>query len=100
MTEPTIDATADLELHVPRGDDGTLQEGIAAVLSRSAAVDRTEVVTISGVTPTLNDLRVDASVRLRVRADGADDARTAVRDAVTDQFGVREVSEIEPERSA
>jgi len=100
MTEPTIDATADLELHVPRGDDGTLQEGIAAVLGRSAAVDRTEVVTISGVTPTLNDLRVDASVRLRVRADDGEDARAAVRDAVTDQFGVREVSEIEPERSA
>jgi len=100
MTEPTIDATADLELHVPRGDDGTLQEGIAAVLGRSAAVDRTEVVTISGVTPTLNDLRVDASVRLRVRAEDGEDARTAVRDAVTDQFGVREVSEIEPERPA
>ncbi|WP_135806580.1 hypothetical protein [Halorussus marinus] len=100
MTDSTIDATADLELHVPRGGDGTLQEGIAAVLARSAAVDRTEVVAISGVRPTLNDLRVDASVRLRVRADADEDARAAVRDAVTDQFGVREVTEIEPARSA
>lgn len=101
MTEPTIDATADLELAVPRGDDGSLRDGIAAVLGRSAAVDRTEVVDISGVTPTLNDLRVDASVRLRLHlGDHEGDARTAVRDAVADQFGVRAVTRVETDRSS
>ena len=101
MTAPTIDATADLEVHVPRGDDGTLQDGIAAVLGRSAAVDRTEVVDISGVTPTLNDLRVDASVRLHVRVDDSvEDERAAVRETVADQFGVRAVTAVETDRSA
>ncbi|NHN61342.1 MULTISPECIES: hypothetical protein [Halorussus] len=101
MTDPTIDATADLEVHVPRGGDGTLQDGIADVLARSAAVDRTEVVDISGVTPTLNDLRVDASVRLHVRLDDSvEDERAAVRETVADQFGVRAVTAVETDRSA
>ena len=99
MTAPTIDATADLELRVPRGGDGTLQDGIVTVLGRSAAVDRTEVVAVNGVTPTLNDLRVDASVRLRVHLDDAvEDERAAVRETVADQFGVRTVTEVETER--
>lgn len=99
MSAPTIDATADLELQVPRGGDGTLQDGIVTVLGRSAAVDRTEVVTVNGVTPTLNDLRVDASVRLRVHLDDAvEDERAAVRETVADQFGVRTVTDVETER--
>lgn len=101
MTAPKIDATADLEVQVPRGDDGSLQDGIVTVLGRSAAVDRTEVVDISGVTPTLNDLRVDASVRLRVHLDEAvEDERAAVREAVADQFGVSAVTAVETDRSA
>jgi hypothetical protein len=101
MNAATIDATADLEIRVPRGDDGTLQDGIAAVLGRNTAVARTEVVDISGVTPTLNDLRVDAEVRLSVRLDDAvEDERAAVRDAVADQFGVRTVSAVETDRSS
>jgi hypothetical protein len=101
MTTPTIDATADLEVQVPRGDDGSLQDGIVTVLGRSGAVDRTEVVDVNGVTPTLNDLRVDASVRLRVHLDeSVEDERAAVRDAVADQFGVRTVSAVETDRSS
>ncbi|WP_158059222.1 hypothetical protein [Halorussus halophilus] len=95
MTQPTIDATADLELHVPRGGDGSLQDGITTVLCRSAAVDRTEIVEITGVTPTLNDLRVTVSVRLYVHADEADDEDDAVRSAVVDQFGVQSVEACE-----
>lgn len=99
MTAPTIDATADLELQVPRGRDGTLQDGIVTVLDRSAAVDRTEVVAVNGVTPTLNDLRVDASVHLRLHLDDAvEDERAAVRETVADQFGVRSVTDVETER--
>lgn len=96
----TIDATADLEVQVPRGDDGSLQDGIVTVLGRSAAVARTEVVDISSVTPTLNDLRVAASVRLRVHLDETvEDERAAVRDAVADQFGVQTVTAVETDRS-
>jgi hypothetical protein len=95
MTAPTIDATADLELQVPRGGDGTLQDGIVTVLDRSGPVAHTEVVDVHGVTPTLNDLRVDASVRIRVHLDeSVEDERTAVRDAVGDQFGVRAVRNV------
>jgi hypothetical protein len=95
MTTPTIDATADLEVQVPRGDDGSLRDGIVTVLGRSGAVDRTEVVNVNGVTPTLNDLRVDASVRLRLHLDETvEDERAAVRDAVADQFGVRAVTNV------
>ncbi|WP_135827170.1 hypothetical protein [Halorussus ruber] len=101
MNAREIDATADLEIQVPRGDDGTLQDGIVTVLGRSAAVDRTEVVDISGVTPTLNDLRVDAEVRLRVHLDDSvEDERAAVRETVADQFGVRTVSAVETDRSS
>ncbi|WP_128478670.1 hypothetical protein [Halorussus pelagicus] len=101
MNALVIDATADLEVHVPRGGDGTLQDGIVTVLDRSTAVDRTEVLDVSGVTPTLNDLRVDASVRLQVHIEGAvDDERDAVREAVADEFGVRAVSAVETDRSA
>jgi hypothetical protein len=96
-----IDATADLEVHVPRGGDGTLQEGIVTVLDRSGAVVRTEVLDVSGVTPTLNDLRVDASVLLRVHVEETvEDERDAVREAVADQFGVRTVSAVETDRPA
>jgi hypothetical protein len=96
-----IDATADLEVHVPRGGDGTLQEGIVTVLDRSGAVARTEVLDVSGVTPTLNDLRVDASVLLRVHVEETvEDERDAVREAVADQFGVRTVSAVETDRPA
>lgn len=101
MTAPKIDATADLEVHVPRGGEGSLQDGIVTVLGRSASVTPTEVVDISGVTPTLNDLRVDASVHLRVHLDeSVEDERAAVRDAVADQFGVRAVTAVETDRSA
>lgn len=95
MTQTTIDATAALELHVPRGGDGSLEDGIATVLQRSAAVDRTEVVEITGMKPTLNDLRVTATVRLYVRVDDADDECEAVREAVADQFGVQSVERCE-----
>ena len=101
MTAPRIDATADLEVRVPRGDDGSLQDGVATVLGRNAAVDQMEVVDISGVTPTLNDLRVDASVRLRVHLDEPiEDERAAVRETVADQFGVDTVTAVETDRSA
>ena len=101
MNQLVIDATADLEVHVPRGGDGTLQEGIVTVLDRSGAVARTEVLDVSGVTPTLNDLRVDASVRLRVHVEETvEDERDAVREAVANQFGVRTVSTVETDRSA
>ena len=101
MNEPTIDATADLELEVPRGREGSLQDGITTVLARAAAVNRTEVVSITGVTPTLNDLRVDASVRIRIEVDDAvENERDAVRETVGDQFGVRSVGTVETDRSA
>lgn len=95
MTQPTIDATADLELHVPRGGDGSLQDGITTVVCRSAAVDRTEIVEITGVTPTLNDLRVTVSVRLRVKAEECDEDPDTVSATVADQFGVQSVEDCE-----
>jgi hypothetical protein len=101
MTAPKIDATADLELEVPRGGSGSLQDGIVTVLGRSANVDPTEIVDVSDVTPRLNDLRVDASVHLRVHLDeSVEDERAAVRNAVADQFGVRAVTAVETDRSA
>ncbi|WP_115865039.1 hypothetical protein [Halorussus litoreus] len=101
MNALQIDATADLEVNVPRGDDGTLQDGVTTVLDRSGAVARAEVVDVNGVRPTLNDLRVDASVRVSVRLDETvEDERAAVRDAVADGFGVQTVTAVETDRSA
>ena len=101
MNALQIDATADLEVSVPRGDDGTLRDGVTTVLGRSGAVDRAEVVDVNGVTPTLNDLRVDASVRVSVHVDETvEDERAAVRDAVADEFGVHAVTAVETDRSA
>lgn len=101
MNTLQIHATADLEVQVPRGGDGTLEDGVTTVVDRSGAVASAEVVDVNGVTPTLNDLRVDASVRLSVRLDeSVDDERAAVRDAVADGFGVSAVTAVETDRSA
>lgn len=100
MTEPQIDATVDLAVEVPRGDDGTLRDGITAILDRSDAVSDTEVEAINGISPTTNSLQVDALVHIRVRIDNTvENIRTVVREALADQFGVQSVTTVEINRS-
>lgn len=91
---PTVTATAEVEIRVPRDGD-TLERDAETVLERVDAVDRAEVDGLTGVTPTLNDLEVGATVRLTIRLDDAAEPAAATREALADGFGVREVSAVE-----
>ncbi len=55
-----VGVTADLTVLVPRDDAGTLDEGVVAVLER---IDGVQVsgVEITGLTPRLNDMQVEAT---------------------------------------
>jgi len=89
---PTVTATAELELRVPRDGD-TLERDAETVLERIDGVARADVERLTGVTPTLNDLRVGVAVRLRFDSDDPTDA-TTLRETLADGFGVDEVSTI------
>jgi hypothetical protein len=90
---PTVTATAELELRVPR-DGERLERDAETVLERIDGVARADVERLTGVTPTLNDLRVGVAVRLRFDSDDPTDAAT-LRETLADGFGVDEVSTIE-----
>jgi hypothetical protein len=74
---------ADVRLLVARDAPGDLVEGARALLGRVDAVDAVEDLRITGMRPGLNDLRVEATVTLRLAGTPADPAT-----ALTDGFGV------------
>lgn len=87
---PTVTATVEIELRVPRDGD-RLERDAETVLERVDGVEDAAVERLTGVTPTLNDLRVGAAVRVTLDAADAD----AVRETLTDGFGVYEVSAVD-----
>ncbi|MFC7177467.1 hypothetical protein [Halosegnis marinus] len=81
---PTTEARADLELRVPRGEAGSLDEGARSVLEKVDAVRRVEVERIGGMRPDAFDLYVEVTADLELELpDGADPAET-----LGDGFGV------------
>ncbi|MFC7044668.1 hypothetical protein ACFQH6_03885 [Halobacteriaceae archaeon GCM10025711] len=88
-----VSATADVVLRVPRGAAGDLERGATRLLERIDAVERVDECDVTGLSPTLNDLRVDATVRVTVGVDGPVERPTAtVRETLDGGFGVQAVS--------
>lgn len=81
-----VGVTADLTIEVTRPTDGTLVESARATVERGEGVS-VETVEMTGMTPRLNDVAVEATVEAAVAVDG-DDPETAVRERLADGFGV------------
>ena len=81
-----VGVTADLTIEVTRPTDGTLVESARATVERGEGVS-VETVEMTGMTPRLNDVAVEATVEAAVAVDG-DDPETAVRERLADDFGV------------
>lgn len=80
---------AELRLRVSRSAPGDLVEGTSRAVAAIDGVVAVDTVEISSITPTLNDLAVEATVKATVRLDGGVEAQpAAVRSALLDGFGV------------
>jgi hypothetical protein len=93
-TIPSVEVDCDLELRVPRGDAGDLDDGARAVLENVDDVRAVEVRGIDGMRPDAFDLYVDATARVTMTGDApveADDLAARLRDG----FGVVAVERCE-----
>lgn len=84
-----VEADADLELRVPRGEAGSLDDGARTVLETIDCVRAAEVDRIGGMRPDAFDLYVDVGARLELVPEGeggidSDEAAARLRDG----FGV------------
>jgi len=84
---PTVDATADVSLRVPRGGSEDLEAGAAEVLASVAAVEAVTVDRVTAVDPTWTDIPVDVAVELTATVEG-DEPAAALQTALEDGFGV------------
>jgi|APHM01.1.fsa_nt_gi hypothetical protein len=81
-----VGVTADLTIEVNRPTDGTLVDGARATVERGDRVT-VDTLEVTGVTPRLNDVTVDATVEATVALD-EDETVTAVRERLAAGFGV------------
>lgn len=81
-----VGVTADLTVEVPRNGRGDLQSGVETQLHRVAGVATVDDVDVTGITPRLNDLTADATVRVTVDVDRPD--ADAVTTVLGDGFGI------------
>jgi hypothetical protein len=84
----SVQVRATLEVLVTRNARGDLTDGVHDRLRKVAVVDTVEHVEISGLTPGLNDLRVEATADLRL-SPATTDADAATLEALLEEgFGV------------
>ena len=84
----SVQVRATLEVLVTRNARGDLTDGVHDRLRKVAVVDTVEDVEISGLTPGLNDLRVEATADLRL-SPATTDADAATLEALLEEgFGV------------
>lgn len=87
-----VQVVAELRLRVSRNAPGDLVEGTRRAVAAIDGVVAVDTIEISSITPTLNDLAVDATVTAIVRLEGVLEARQeAVRSVLLDGFGVARV---------
>jgi len=86
VQQRSVGVDADLTVHVPRNDQGTLEEGVEQRVRRVDGVDRLERVELTGVRPRLNDMAVGVRVEVVLAADAADPPD--VEAVLEDGFGV------------
>lgn len=84
-----VQVVAELRLRVSRSAPGDLVEGTRRAVAAIDGVVAVDTIEISSITPTLNDLTVEATVTATVRLAGVPEARLeAVRSVLLDGFGV------------
>jgi len=81
-----VGVDADLTVHVPRNDHGTLEEGVEERVRRVDGVDRLEHVELTGVRPRLNDMAVGVRAEVVLATDTEDPPD--VEALLEDGFGV------------
>lgn len=87
-----VQVVAELRLRVSRSAPGDLVEGTRRAVAAIDGVVAVDTIEISSLTPTLNDLAVDATVTATVRLAGVPEARLeVVRSVLLDGFGVARV---------
>lgn len=84
----TVQVHATLEVLVTRNARGDLTDGVHDRLRKVAVVDTVETVEIHGLTPGLNDLRVEASADLRLSPDTPDADDATLEALLEEGFGV------------
>ncbi|MFB6096286.1 MAG: hypothetical protein ABEJ74_02730 [Haloferacaceae archaeon] len=92
---PAVIAQARFEVLVGRDGPGDLVDGVRRLLERAPGVEAVADLRVRNVRPGLNDVRLDAEARVRVRPDdgGVDPADPeALAAQLVDGFGVREVT--------
>lgn len=77
---------ADLAVRVPRDREYDLEGGVAAVVEGVVGVAAVDAIVVTGVTPRLNAVRTDATVRLRLAPD--DSAPETADETLESGFGV------------
>lgn len=91
-SRPTVQASVDLDLRVPRDKPGDLEDGVTALLERVTGVRHAEVVAVNGVRPSPLDIYVTARVAVSMTPTHEDPA--GVREALADGFGVIDVDAV------
>jgi hypothetical protein len=84
----SVSVRATLELLVTRNARGDLTDGVHDRLRKVAVVEQVEHVEINGLTPGLNDLRVEATADLRLTPETADPDDAALEARLEEGFGV------------
>lgn len=93
VQETTVEATADCEVRVARGDAGSLDAGVEALFAEADAVRECELRAVGDVRPDAFDLYVDATVEVVLAVPEGADESTA-RATLADVFGVCAVRRI------
>jgi hypothetical protein len=89
-----VEVAAALELRVPRGEAGDLDQGTREVLRKIDGVREVEVERIDGMRPDAFDLYVDVVARLQLDAEPEADHADLVAQ-LRDGFGVTSVERLD-----
>ncbi|MFB6195838.1 MAG: hypothetical protein ABEI80_06680 [Haloplanus sp.] len=93
----TVEATAEVDLWVPRDTMGDLESGVRGVVGDVDSVATAEVTGVSDVTPRATDIRVTATAWLVL--EDHEPAVDAVRETLEDGFAVMDASVLVVDRA-
>jgi hypothetical protein len=86
-----VEATAEVDLWVPRDTMGDLESGVRTVVGDVDGVRTAEVTGVTDVTPRATDIRVTATVWVVLEDHDADDD-DEVRETLDDGFAIYDVA--------
>lgn len=96
-----VSITADLSIRVPRSAPGGIVDGTRSVIEAVDGVTRVAAVDVTSMTPNLNDLFVEVTVKATIEVDEpVDDEVETARSVLLAGFGIDAVNEIEIDRSS